>query len=131
MRQRLAKRLSLIALGMVVASCSGSAVSGGVTDEVLRPTILTWVNSTGLVEGEVTVWRQRLTQACDQGVWDDDVARQLAERYVGEDQDVAMEGVSDGDELRARAAQALWIMAVQVCPDEFPPGEIEDGPPGV
>lgn len=113
----------------VVAACSESATLD-VTDEELRPTILTWVAGMGLIEDDPEIWRVRLSEACGQGVWDDDVAERLADRYVDEDLDVAMEGVSDGTELRERAAQTLWIMAVQVCPDEFPSGEIEQGPPG-
>ena len=117
--------LVLLALG---AACSES-MSLDVTDEELRPAVVTWVNSTGLVEDDASIWRQRLTEACDQGVWDDDVAERLADRYVDEDLAVAMEGVSDGEELRGMAAQAIWIMAVQVCGDAYPEGEIEDGPP--
>jgi hypothetical protein len=113
----------------VVSGCSETPLLD-VTDEELRPAVVTWVNQTGLVEDDADVWRQRLTEACDQGIWDDEVAMELADRYVDEDLDVAMEGVSDGTQLRARAAQALWIMAVQVCRDDFPVGEIEDGPPG-
>ncbi len=113
----------------VVSGCSEPTVLD-VTDDELRPTIVTWVVQTGLAEDDPEIWRARLTEACDQGVWDDDVAVQLADRYVDEDLDVAMEGVSDGDELRERAAQVLWIMAVQACGDDFPDGEIEEGPPG-
>ncbi len=113
----------------IVAACSGSAALD-VTDEQLRPAVVTWVNTTGLVEDDADLWRQRLAEACDQGVWDDDIAGRLADRYVDEDLDVAMEGVTEGEELRHRAAQALWIMAVQVCGDDFPEGEIEEGPPG-
>jgi hypothetical protein len=113
----------------VVSGCSETTLLD-VTDEELGPAVVTWVNQTGLVEDDADVWRQRLTDACDQGVWDDGVAERLADRYVTEDLDVAMEGVSDGEELRARAAEALWIMAVQVCDDDFPEGEIEEGPPG-
>ena len=122
----------MIILGLVtpLAACSGGA-SLDVTDEELRPAVLTWVNTTGLVKEDADLWRERLTEACDQGVWDDEVAERLIHRYVDEDLDAAMEGVSDSEELRERAAQALWIMAVQVCRDDFPEGEIEEGPPGL
>lgn len=120
---------SVCVLLAVVSGCSETTPLD-VTDEQLRPAVVTWVNLTGLVEDDAAVWRERLSEACDQGVWDDDVAGQLADRYVDDDLDVAMEGVSDGNELRARAAQALWIMAVQVCDDDFPEEEIEEGPPG-
>ena len=121
-----------IVFGLVVllAACAGGD-SLDVTDEELGPAVVTWVNQTFLVEDDIDLWRQRLTEACDQGVWDDEVAERLADRYVDDDLDAAMEGVSDSEELRGRAAQALWIMAVQVCRDDFPEGEIEEGPPGL
>ena len=125
MRRRFASVCVLLA---VVSGCSETTLLD-VTDEELRPAVVTWVNQTGLVEDDSAVWRERLSEACDQGVWDDDVAGHLADRYVDDDLDLAMEGVSDSNDLRARAAQALWIMAVQVCGDEFPDGEIEEGPP--
>ena len=123
------RRLAFICMMFaVLAACSESATLD-VTDEELRPTVVTWVNQTGLVRDDAAVWRVRLGEACTQGVWDDDVAARLADLYVDQDLVVAMEGVEDGPELRARAAQALWIMAVQVCGDDFPEGEIEEGPP--
>lgn len=112
----------------VVTACS-RGTSLDVTDEELRPVALTWVNGTGLVRDDAEVWRVRLGEACAQGVRQEDVAVRLADLYVGRDIAVAMEGVEDGPELRERAAQALWIMAVQVCGDDFPDGEIEEGPP--
>ena len=124
------RRFTSICLLIVVSGCSQASLLD-VTDEVLRPAVVTWVNGTGLVEDDPAVWRQRLTAACDQGVWEDDVAERLADRYVDEDLDVAMESVSDGPELRERAAQTLWIMSVQVCGDGFPEGEIDEGPPGL
>jgi hypothetical protein len=91
--------------------------------------VVTWVNQTGLVRADTGVWRVRLGEACAQGVWNDDVALRLADLYVARDVELAMEGVEDGPKLRERAAEALWIMAVQVCGDDFPEGEIEEGPP--
>ena len=119
----------ILALVTSLAACSGGDLLE-VTDEELRPAVLCWVNATGLVEDDADLWRRRLTEACDRGVWDDEVAKRLADQYVDEDLDVAMEGVSDSEEMRRRASQALWIMAVQVCREGFPDGEIEEGPPG-
>ncbi len=123
------RRLASFLVLVLVAGCS-DAITLDVTDEQLRPTIVTWVVQTGLIEDDPEVWRVRLGEACAQGVWDEDVAVQLADRYVTEDLSTAMEGVEDGPDLRHRAAQALWIMAVQVCSEDFPEGEIEEGPPG-
>jgi hypothetical protein len=119
-----------LAVPIIVTSCA-SPVQLDLTDEQITPVAATWVNQTGLFRDEPGVWRVRLTEACTQRVWDDDVAVRLAERYVTDDMDFAMEGVEDGRELRDRASQALWIMAVQVCGDSFPEGEIEEGPPGI
>lgn len=124
------RRFTSIPLLLVVVSGCSQAPMLDVTGEELRPAVVMWVNGTGLVEDDPAVWRQLLTEACDQGVWEDGVAERLANRYVDEDLDVAMEGVSDGPELLERAAQTLWIMSVQVCGDEFPEGEIDEGPPG-
>ena len=115
---------------LVIVSACSAGTSLDVTDEELRPVLLTWVNSTGLARDDAGAWRVRLGEACAQGVWDEDVAVRLADLYVDRDIDLAMEGVEDGPELRQRAAQALWIMTVQVCGDDFPDGEIEEGPPG-
>ncbi len=116
-------------LAAIVVGCADGATLD-LTDEEVRPRIVDWVNQTGLVRDDAEVWRARLGEACSQGVWDEDVAARLADLYVDQDIAVAMKGVEDGPELRDRAAQALWIMAVQVCADDFPAGEIEEGPPG-
>lgn len=126
MNRRLA--FSCVLAGLAVACSEATLLE--VTDEELRPVVVTWVNQTGLVRDDAGVWRGRLGEACAQGVWDEDVAARLADLYVDQDIAVAMEGVEDGPELRDRAAQALWIMAVQVCGGDFPEGEIEEGPPG-
>lgn len=125
------RRFAVFVGVLVIATACSQGSSLDVTDEELRPAVGTWVNTTGLLEDDADLWRQRLSEACDQGVWDDDIAGRLADRYVDDDLDAAMEGVSDSEELRGRAAQALWIMAVQVCREDFPEGEIEQGPPGV
>ncbi len=123
------RRLAFVCMMFAAAAACSESATLDVTDEELRPTVVTWVNQTGLVRDDAAVWRVRLGEACTQGVWDEDVAARLADLYVDQDLVVAMEGVEDGPELRARAAQALWIMAVQVCGDDFPEGEIEEGPP--
>lgn len=122
------RQLAALGLLAIVTACSGPPAFE-VTDEELRPVVLTWVNQTGLVRNDTGVWRVRLGEACAQGVWEEDVAVRLADLYVDQDVELAMEGVEDGPELRNRAAEALWIMSVQVCGDDFPEGEIEEGPP--
>lgn len=126
----MSRRLLVVFVSLAIVTGCFGGTSLDVTDEELRPVVLTWVNGTGLVRDDAGVWRVRLGEACGQGVWQEDVAVRLADLYVGRDIAVAMEGVEDGPELRERAAQALWIMAVQVCGDDFPEGEIDEGPPG-
>ena len=126
--KRILALLGALLLLVIASGCSDNTTLD-LTDEELRPTVANWVNMTGLNQDDTSVWRTRLTEACADGVWDDDVAHRLAEKYVSEDLDLALEGVQDSEVLRDDAAQALWLMARQVCPDDFPEGEIDDGPP--
>ncbi len=88
-----------------------------------------WLNQVGLDQTDVTIWTERLRQACTQGVWDDDVALALAKQFVDQDQALSLRDPSLGEATATEAATSLWIMAVQACRDEFPPGAIEGGPP--
>ncbi len=120
----------MVAAAIALMACA-APVELDLTDAEIVRVAETWVNTTGLVQSDASVWRTRLGEACTEGVWDEGVASGLAERYVTEDLDLAMDGVEDDLDLRDRAADALWLMARRVCSDEFPEGEIEDGPPGV
>ena len=71
----------------------------------------------------------RRERACTEGVWDRDVATQLAEEFIQEDLAVSVRAEGSGPPSAGEGAQALWIMAVNVCRDVFPDGAIEDGPP--
>ena len=74
------------------------------------------------------MWTQRLDRACLEGVWRDDVARQLAEEFIAEDLPYSLR--DDGAiPPTGEAAQALWIMAVNYCRADFPAGEIANGTP--
>lgn len=90
----------------------------------------TWINNTGLTSSLET-WQQRLPQVCSQAGLDtdifDDLLVVLATGYINED---TAAGLSQGGPADpAQAADALWIMAVNVCPELFPPGATEAGPP--
>ena len=90
--------------------------------------LLDWVNQTGLGQVDPIVWTRRLDRACAEGVWQDDVARRLANEFIAEDLPLTLrdEGaVPNIDE----AAQALWIMAVNYCRADFPAGDIAEGAP--
>ncbi len=88
----------------------------------------TWVNQTGLGQLDPAVWAERLDRACAEGVWDDDVAYRLADEFIAEDLPLS---IQDGAAAppTGKAAQALWLMAVDYCRADFPAGEIDDGMP--
>lgn len=118
-----------IAIGVLVTACGSgtSTVLADVSDRKIESVAGTWVNQVGLSQTDPTMWRERLTEACTEGVWDPEVASELADRYVTEDR-TAFAG---GDDVPATgdAAGALWTMAVQVCRDSFPAGAVHAGPP--
>ena len=72
---------------------------------------------------------ERLERACSEGVWERDVARQLAEEFIDEDLAKSVRAEGSGPPTVEEGAQSLWMMAVNVCRDAFPDGEIEKGPP--
>lgn len=100
-----------------------------IDESQIAKAISTWVNQLGLNQTDVSTWTTRFRRACSLGVWEPDVASELAEDFIAEDltlsvrsRELDQPSVSDG-------AQALWTMSVQVCGDAFPPGAIEAGPP--
>lgn len=106
-----------------------STVLAGVSDEEIKTVAATWVNQLGLAQTDPHVWRDRLTEACNDGVWNPDIAFELADRYVAEDQETYPGGDDATPPSTEEAANALWTMAAQVCRDSFPPGAIDAGPP--
>ena len=131
----LSNRLSaflLLGLVVLVAGCGDDNESESpqieVSDEQLIPQISTWVNQLGLSQADPVVWRQRLDRACTEGVWEEDVARELAEEFIQEDLAVSVRGEGLGPPSVDDGAQALWIMAVNVCRYAFPEGAIDSGP---
>ena len=100
-----------------------------ISDEQLTLQTTTWVNQLGLAQTDPDVWRQRLERACTEGVWDDEVVTRLAEEFIDEDLGVSVRDESLGSPPVGEGARALWSMAVNVCGDAFPEGEIENGPP--
>jgi hypothetical protein len=81
----------------------------------------------GLLVGvEVTdpdSWGRRVADACMLGVWNVDVAELLATEYVSQDL-----GRADDTRLPA-ATEAIWSIAASICPEAFPEGALEAGPP--
>ncbi len=124
----------IVALLVAVAACgngdsAGSVVVLDASDEQIAQAALTWVNMLGLAQTDVELWRHRLERACGEGVWNEDVARALAEEFIAEDLPVSVRSPQLGPPATGEGAQALWLMAVNVCRDAFSPDAIESGPP--
>ena len=123
----------VMSIALLVAACGGT--DGTETDvlELDDATILeatrTWANQLGLAETDVDLWRERLQRACRDGVWVDEVARDLAAEFIAADLAKSVRDESRSDPTVGEGAQALWLMSVQVCRDAFPPEAIEAGPP--
>jgi len=69
------------------------------------------------------VWQSRIWAACDAPIWEQDEAQRLAEQYVSEDG-----GDTESIRLLEDAAASLWLIAIQVCRENFPPEAIDRGP---
>ncbi|MEX2655181.1 MAG: hypothetical protein WD532_09170 [Acidimicrobiia bacterium] len=98
--------------------------------ETVERVVPTWINQTGLASS-VETWQERLPQVCSQAGRDtpilDDLLVDFATGYITED---IAAGLGQGDPADpAQAADALWLMAVEVCRELFPPGATAAGPP--
>jgi len=69
------------------------------------------------------VWQFRIRAACEAPIWEQDAARRLGEQYVAEDG-----GDTASIRLVEDAAESLWLIAIQVCRDDFPQAAIDRGP---
>ena len=69
------------------------------------------------------VWQSRIRAACDAPIWEQDGAQRLAEQYVAEDG-----GNTQSIRLLEDAAESLWLIAIQVCRENFPQDAIDRGP---
>lgn len=104
-------------------------VTSDIEDSALGPVMATWVNMLGLNQQDPDIWRSRLYEACTLGVWDKSVAVDLATRYIDEDASTSVRSEAMGPPSVENAANALWLMATQVCRDNFPDEAIAAGPP--
>jgi hypothetical protein len=101
--------------------------SDGADPEVAPDIIDTWVSQLGLDRTDAGVWLVRLSRACRAGVWHLDVAEPLAAEYIADD--AALSTRTDGALPTPReGADALWHMALQYCPNDFPEEEVQTGP---
>ena len=125
--------LAAFAIMVLAVGCSSgsSAVLADVSDNEIESVAGNWANQLGLMQTDPNVWRGRLTDACTEGVWDPDVALDLADRYLAEDRETFTGGSDVAQPTTSAAADALWMMTVQVCRDSFPAGTIDAGPPSM
>ena len=126
------RRMTFLIFGLVflAAGCDNGGIDtpgSEISDEQLIPQINTWLNQLGLAQTNPDVWRERLERACTEGVWTDEVATQLAQEFIDEDLAVSVRAEGLGPPSVESGAQALWLMAMNVCRDAFPDGEIEKG----
>ncbi|GBE20672.1 MAG TPA: hypothetical protein ENH00_03195 [Actinobacteria bacterium] len=135
----------LIGVVIVAGGCAAGSAIGGtttdtigvttaafpvdMTDEALRSVSSTWVNMLGLRQLDPAVWRRRLSEACTLGVWNKTVAVDLAGRYIAVDASVSPRTPDEGPPTVEDGADALWLMALQVCRDRFAADAIDAGPP--
>lgn len=104
-----------------------------VSDDEILLNASNWPNTVGISADDADLWRERLNRACTDGVWDHDVASVFGEEFMTEDENAGLSIGSAGSEEPTveHAAQALWLTAVNVCRDQFPPESIDKGPPGL
>ncbi len=128
--------MPLIALCTIIAaSCSDfvPAPLANVSDDQILTQARNWPNMLGISADDPELWRGRLSRSCTEGVWDHDVAFALASTFMTADEDAGLSMRVPGTEEPTveAAAQALWLMAVNVCRERFPAGSIDRGPPGL
>ncbi len=90
-------------------------------DEVVEQAMMLWWNQTGLVRDDPVVWVERLSEMCDRGVWDREVALALAEEYEAQDMPVSARSEGAEGPSVSDMASALTSMALTVCRGSFPP----------
>lgn len=118
----------------LMASCTSGPTPTTTTGAAFTPAQLElvaglWTNSIGLHRPDADLWQVRLTEMCDKGVWETNVAVDLAAKYVGEDEAFSVRAPAAGPVDMGEAANALWVMGVQVCVDRYPDGYEVVGPP--
>ena len=128
--------LTSLALCVLIASaCSNASPSPlpDVSDDQILTQARNWPNMLGISADDPDLWRERLSRACIEGVWDHDVAFALASAFMNEDEAAgrSIRGLEPWEPTVENAALALWLTAVNVCRDQFPPESIDRGPPGL
>lgn len=86
-----------------------------------------WSSMVGAEVNDPDTWGRRVAKACMLGAWNDDVAEYLAAEYISQD---LLGGTADRTALGA-AMEAVWHIAATICPQAFPEGALEAGPPTI
>lgn len=143
-RARVASVLTIILVLITVISCSSSQDSesedpsqdmddaglAGSNDseaEQAASAEQLWHVATGLDVSEEEVWQQRIEELCAAPIWIYNVSEPIVIEYVNADSRDMVDFNRD-DVDRLSAAGALWSIAVENCPDEFPAEALERGP---
>lgn len=142
---------ALLALVLLAPACGGDTVSTTSTSvqpdtirqrveadlerlagipEVMRGSILSWYNGTGLAQLDPSVWQQRLDRACAQEFWLNPRAlRALADEFVAADLVLSVRSPDSEPADFPDTYSTLWVMALNHCRDLVPLEAVEEGPP--
>ena len=126
----------LVAVVLLFAACAYPSPS----TEAPPPTVafsveqaeqagMLWANSIGIAQLDPDVWRTRLEEMCELGVWEKAVAADLAGKYVEADAHLSSRAPGVGAVDIGDATNALWGAGIQVCAERYPAGYEVDGPP--
>ena len=99
---------------LAVAACSGSAERTSWSDDQIVAFQIDWVNQTGEQLPE-SVASSRMDRICETDVWRFSESTALAQEFI--------------DRPRDDAVLSIWVTARAICPERFPLGAIEAGPP--
>ena len=80
-----------------------------------------------------TLWVPRLERMCAERAWGYDVGVRLGREWYEEDFErwPPFDGWVGAEITDERLAQAIWLLTVGFCREDFPPGVIEEGPRGL
>ena len=118
-----------IALVLVGAACGSEPFRIDATDAEIEAIAASWNAEMELNRGEASVWRPRLNAACTDGIWLIEVSDRLANQFMAADLITANEARYIDQSDLDRAAIVIWRMTAEVCPERFPTGELDRGPP--
>lgn len=99
-----------LVVALIAVSCSTEPVY---TDRDISDVMLTWVNTTGLIQQDPDVWAERLDRICEIDTASDEASVELtnlANTFIQEDAELSTRADGRLPEP-AEAAEVLWISA--------------------